>query len=132
MEVEVARRHLPHRFCLVAVLMLLCPRGDATPALQSQAKKLGLVGATNCQYCHATCDSIEVMKQKARALGVRDGDCVVCHGRNVPSKLNERGRWLVSEKSKRGAKDFDLIWLDDYIEPPPPSAKRSASKPQKP
>jgi hypothetical protein len=27
---------------------------------------------------------------------------------------NERGKWLVAEKAKRGAKEVDPAWLKDY------------------
>jgi hypothetical protein len=30
------------------------------------------------------------------------------------STLNDRGKWLVAEKEKRGAKEIDVVWLKDY------------------
>jgi hypothetical protein len=57
------------------------------------------------------------MKQKAKSLNMSDG--LACHGANVPVKLNDRGHWLVVEKSRRGAKKPDMAWLRDYKEPTP-------------
>jgi hypothetical protein len=28
--------------------------------------------------------------------------------------LSDRGKWLVAEKEKRGAKEVDVAWLKDY------------------
>jgi hypothetical protein len=103
-------------------------RAEATVEMQVEAKKLGYpVG--NCLYCHAHSHSVDVMKEKAKALGVNEGNCLACHGANIPAKLNDRGHWLVAEKTKRGAKAFDMSWLRDYKEPVPAAGKPAAKTP---
>lgn len=62
----------------------------ATLPLQKKAKELGYP-ATNCQYCH-----VEKLPKKD----------AVTH--------NERGKWLIGQKEKRGAKEVDPAWLKDY------------------
>jgi hypothetical protein len=62
----------------------------ATLPIQKQAKELGYPAA-NCQYCH-----VEKLPKKG----------AVSH--------NERGKWLLAEKAKRGAKEVDAAWLKDY------------------
>ena len=60
------------------------------------------------------------MKEKARAAGTSEGNCLGCHGANIPVVLNHRGDWLVAEKGRRRAKEFDMAWLKDYKEPVAP------------
>ena len=45
------------------------------------------------------------------------GNCLACHGANIPAALNHRGEWLVAEKGRRAAKECDMAWLKDYKEP---------------
>jgi hypothetical protein len=59
------------------------------------------------------------MQKKAKELGIAGvTDCMSCHGEKLPKKgamtLNDRGKWLVAEKEKRGAKEVDVAWLKDY------------------
>jgi hypothetical protein len=28
--------------------------------------------------------------------------------------MNDRGKWLMAEKAKRGAKEIDVAWLKEY------------------
>lgn len=63
---------------------------SATLPIQKKAKDLGYV-ATSCQYCHN-----EKLPKKGSATH------------------NERGKWLLAEKAKRGAKEVDPAWLKDY------------------
>lgn len=114
-----------------AAVVLLAAPAVATVDMQLQAKKLGFEVTGNCLYCHAHAHSVDVMKQKAKALHVSDGNCLACHGANVPSKLNERGRWLVAEKTRRGAKQCDMAWLRDYKESNPTPAPAGGT-PRKP
>lgn len=69
----------------------LTPISSATLPMQKRAKELGIAGVT---------------------------DCMSCHGEKLPKKgastLNDRGKWLVAEKEKRGAKEIDVAWLKDY------------------
>jgi hypothetical protein len=59
----------------------------------SQAKAAGMP-AQNCQYCHTV------------AMPKKEGF--------TPDELNERGKWLVSEKDKQKAKDIKGDWLKNY------------------
>jgi hypothetical protein len=70
--------------------MLVASVSNATLPIQKKAKELGY-DATNCQYCHN-----EKLPKKGAATH------------------NERGKWLLAEKAKRGAKDVDPAWLKDY------------------
>ncbi len=116
------------RGAVAAAVMLLAAPAMATVEMQVQAKKLGFpVG--NCLYCHAHSHSVEVMKQKAKALNLSDGNCLGCHGANIPSRLNDRGRWLVAEKTRRGARASDMAWLRDYREPTPAPVTAQHPKP---
>jgi hypothetical protein len=59
------------------------------------------------------------MQKKAKELGIAGvTDCLSCHGEKMPKKgamtLNDRGKWLMAEKEKRGAKEVDVAWLKDY------------------
>ena len=61
------------------------------------------------------------MQKKAKELGITGvTDCLSCHGEKMPKKgaqtLNERGKWLVEQKTKKGAKEIDGAWLKDYVE----------------
>jgi hypothetical protein len=43
-----------------------------------------------------------------------------CHGEKLPKKgastFNDRGKFLMAEKEKKGAKEVDVNWLKDYVE----------------
>jgi mono/diheme cytochrome c family protein len=60
------------------------------------------------------------MQKKAKAAGIEVQNCMHCHGEKLPKKgastLNDRGKWLVAEKDKKGAKEVDVTWLKDYKE----------------
>jgi hypothetical protein len=66
---------------------------SATPLLFSQATKQGMP-AKGCQYCH-----VSKMPQK---------------NSYNPDDLNDRGKWLMTEKGKQGAKDVKAEWLEQY------------------
>jgi hypothetical protein len=65
----------------------------ATSKLQSEAKKQGLA-AQNCQYCHVS----KTPKKDTYK----------------PEDLNERGKFLMAEKEKQGAKEIKVDWLKAY------------------
>jgi len=65
----------------------------ATPQLFTEAKKAGLP-AKNCQYCHT------VATPKKETF--------------KPEQLNDRGKWLVSEKDKEKAAEIKASWLKNY------------------
>jgi hypothetical protein len=77
-----------------ALLSLLAsvPAG-ATPQMVSQAKAAGFP-AQNCQYCHTV------------AMPKKEGF--------KPDELNERGKWLLSEKDKLKASEVKPEWLKTY------------------
>jgi hypothetical protein len=114
----------------LALLLATVP-GGATVEMQNQAKKLGF-HVTNCLDCHASPHSVEVMKKKAKDTKMADGNCLACHGSNIPAALNRKGDWLVSEKGRRNAKEWDMAWLKDYVEPVAPKtpAAKPAPKPE--
>jgi hypothetical protein len=66
---------------------------DADPKMVAAAKSAGLP-AQNCQYCHTAA------LPKKETFKVED--------------LNERGKWLVAEKTKRNAKAVEAAWLKEY------------------
>ena len=70
--------------------VLLSGTSGATLQIQKKAKEAGFP-ATNCQYCH-----VDKLPKKDAAAH------------------NERGKWLVEQKAKRGAKEVDPAWLKDY------------------
>jgi hypothetical protein len=78
----------------VAGTLLICQGpAAADPKMVADAKKAGLP-AQNCQYCHSTAlPKKETFKAE---------------------ELNERGKWLVEEKTKRNAKTVDAAWLKEY------------------
>lgn len=58
------------------------------------------------------------MQKQAKDAGVAGVACITCHVEKMPKKgamtLNDRGKWLVAEKEKRGAKEVDVAWLKEY------------------
>jgi len=65
----------------------------AHPNLVAEAKKAGMP-AQNCQYCH-------VSKVPSKST-------------YKPEDLNERGKWMMTEKEKKQAKAVMAEWLKDY------------------
>ena len=65
----------------------------ATPQMVKQAKDAG-IPAQNCQYCHVS------------KLPKKDTF--------KPDDLNDRGKWLTSEKDKQKAKEVKAEWLKNY------------------
>ena len=78
---------------VILVALAIPVPASATPQLFIQAKGAGLP-AQNCQYCHTT------------AMPKKEGF--------NPDELNERGKWLLSEKDKQHAKDIKTDWLKNY------------------
>ena len=58
------------------------------------------------------------LQKKAKELGFDATNCLYCHNEKLPKKdavtHNDRGKWLIAEKEKRGAKEVDPAWLKDY------------------
>ena len=65
----------------------------ATPQMVKQAKDAGLP-AKNCQYCHTV------------AMPKKEGF--------KPDELNDRGKWLLTEKDKQKANAVKPEWLKNY------------------
>lgn len=66
---------------------------SATSQLLTEAKKQGMP-AQNCQYCH-------VSKVPSKSTF-------------KPEDLNERGKWLMTEKERQKAKDVKVEWLKEF------------------
>jgi len=73
--------------------VLAASHASATSQLLSEAKKQGMP-AQNCQYCH-------VSKVPSKSTF-------------KPEDLNDRGKWMITEKDKQKAKDVKADWLKDY------------------
>jgi hypothetical protein len=80
---------------------------------------LALVGAFGWLAAGRASATID-MQKKAKAAGFEATTCLSCHGEKLPKKeamtLNDRGKWLKSEKEKRNAKEIDVNWLKAYKE----------------
>lgn len=72
---------------------MMASQAVANPPLIAKAKEKGYP-AKNCQYCHIP------------ALPKKDTF--------KPEELNERGKFLLTEKDKLKAKDIDVEWLKGY------------------
>ena len=105
----------------IGMAMLGAPKATATDQMQKQAKALGFPIA-DCLDCHASPHSKELMEKRAESVGFLLHNCSGCHGTKVPRTLNDRGSWLVGEKKRRNAPEFDMAWLKDYV-PAPADAK---------
>jgi hypothetical protein len=76
----------------IIAAMVAAPAG-ASPQLIAKAGEKGYP-ARSCQYCH-----VSAMPRKDTFK---------------PDDLNERGKWLVTEKNKQKATDIDVDWLKSY------------------
>ena len=77
----------------VGLLLAVAPSSEATMKMQKEAKELGFP-STNCLYCHN-----EKMPAKGKVTN------------------NDRGAFLVAQKEAKKAKEADMAWLKDYVEP---------------
>jgi hypothetical protein len=75
------------------VLLVGASSSHATMPIQKAAKEAGFP-ATSCVYCH-----VEKMPAKGKAT------------------YNDRGTFLVKQKEAKKAKDVDVAWLKDFVEP---------------
>jgi hypothetical protein len=84
--------------------------------ISAVAAALGLAWAAGAGIASATLP----MQKQAKDAGVQGVACITCHGEKMPKKgastLNEKGKWLVSEKDRRKAKEIDGAWLKEYKE----------------
>ena len=77
----------------LAVLWTATSPAYATPQLFGQAKGAGMP-VKNCQYCHT--------------------DAIPKKDTFKPDELNERGKWLLTEKDKTKSPDIRVEWLKNY------------------
>ena len=58
------------------------------------------------------------MQKKAKEAGFAVDNCTYCHNEKMPKKgestYNDRGKWLMDQKAKKGAAEVDVNWLKDY------------------
>jgi len=59
--------------------------------------------------------------KQSKDLGFPAENCLYCHTEKMPKKdtfkadaLNDRGKWLISQKESKKAAEIDLNWLKDY------------------
>jgi hypothetical protein len=68
-----------------------------------------------------TASATMAIQKQAKDAGIEVTNCTYCHNEKLPKKgettHNDRGKFLVAEKTKRNAKDVDVSWLKDYKEP---------------
>lgn len=65
---------------------------------------------------------------KAKKFGAKD--CTFCHiDPEGGPPWNDRGKWLISEKERRGAETVDVEWLADYKPGKVPDSKTDSAKP---
>ncbi len=61
------------------------------------------------------------MQKKAKELGFPSTNCLYCHNEKMPKKdsstYNERGNFLIKMKEEKKAKEVDVAWLKEYVEP---------------
>jgi hypothetical protein len=61
------------------------------------------------------------MQKKAKELGFKVENCLYCHNEKMPAKgkvtNNDRGAFLVAQKEAKKAKEADMAWLKDCVEP---------------
>ena len=86
----------------------------ATVGLASATLAVGL-----CLGFAGSADATIEMQKKAKAAGFAESsNCLYCHNEKLPKKgavtNNERGKWLVDQKEKKGAKEIDFAWLKDF------------------
>lgn len=72
-------------FFLVALIAALAAQSDAFPPFLAKARKFG---AKDCTFCHVNPEG--------------------------GPPWNERGKWLMAEKLRRGFAEVDVEWLTDY------------------
>lgn len=64
--------------------------------------------------------TLEIQK-KAKEAGFAVTNCQSCHNEKLPKKgavtHNDRGKWLISQKEAKKAKEIDVKWLKDYVVP---------------
>lgn len=61
------------------------------------------------------------IQKKAKDAGFPAANCLFCHNEKLPAKgkvtNNDRGTFLVKQKEEKKAKEVDVAWLKDFVEP---------------
>ena len=61
------------------------------------------------------------MQKAAKDAGFDATNCLYCHNEKMPAKgkvtNNARGEFLVKQKEAKKAKEVDMTWLKDFVEP---------------
>jgi cytochrome c553 len=61
------------------------------------------------------------IQKAAKEAGYPATTCLYCHAEKMPAKgkatYNDRGTYLVKTKEAKKAKEVDVAWLKDYVEP---------------
>ena len=61
------------------------------------------------------------IQKKAKEAGFPAANCMYCHAEKMPKKgaatYNERGDFLMKQKEAKKAKEVDVAWLKEYVEP---------------
>ena len=89
-------------------------RGTRIGAMVALLVWCGWVGLT------ATSTANMDIQKQAKAAGVDAKNCQFCHTVALPKKgegqnqLNDRGKWLVSQKDAKKAEKVDGAWAKDY------------------
>jgi len=61
------------------------------------------------------------IQKAAKEAGFPAANCLFCHNEKLPAKgkvtNNDRGSFLVKQKEAKKAKEVDVAWLKDFVEP---------------
>lgn len=61
------------------------------------------------------------IQKKAKEAGFPAANCMYCHAEKMPAKgkatYNDRGDFLMKQKEAKKAKEVDVAWLKEYVEP---------------
>jgi hypothetical protein len=97
-------------------------------------KRLVIFSALGVVLSAGSLMAYQAYMTKAKKFGAED--CLFCHVQeNGGVGWNERGDWLIDEKTKRKAEKIDVDWLVDYKpdgndgSKKPPAEEKSEKKP---
>jgi hypothetical protein len=61
------------------------------------------------------------LQKRAKEAGFPAANCQYCHNEKLPAKgkvtQNARGEFLLKQKEAKKAKEVDVAWLKEYVEP---------------
>jgi hypothetical protein len=90
--------------------------------MKKSGSKIGVIGVivfwASWILLSGTSSATLPIQKKAKELGFEATNCMYCHNEKLPKKgavtHNERGKWLIAQKEKKGAKEVDAAWLKEY------------------